>query len=138
MTPGLVRTLVKVYAAVSEKRVNEISKKELQLTHSEYGNFQKLRFHGLIAKYKPEGVWEKGKWLMTSRGADFLKGNLRIPDRVQTFRNRVTDHAEDYVSVKDVIGTEPYWDSVPDFAIAALPEDVAVQYDERGQGMLAI
>ena len=118
LTPGLVKTLVKVYARVCEKGKNIIDKKELQLTHSEYGNFQKLRFHGLIAKNIVDGEWIKGEWVITHRGAQFLHGEIQIPIRVLTFRNRVEDHDEILVTVRDVIGTQPYFEKDFDYQIA--------------------
>lgn len=111
LTPGLVRTLVEVYKFVSAKGENIVSKKELKLSHSQYGNFQKLRFHALIAKYKVNGEWHRGEWLLTKRGADFLKGMVQIPDRVQTFRNKVEDRSGILVTVTDVMKTEPYWET---------------------------
>lgn len=114
MTPGLVNTLVMVYKEVNEKGENRIHKNDLKLTHGEYGNFQKLRFHALIAKYKVNGEWRRGEWLLTRRGAEFLKGETTIPDRVQTFRNKVTAHGGEQVSIAQVIGEKPYFET--DFA----------------------
>lgn len=111
ITPGLVKTLVKVYKAVSAKRENAVSKKDLSLTHSEYGNFQKLRFHGLIAKYKVDGEWHKGDWLITHRGAQFLRGEIEIPEKVLTFRNKVEGHTDETVNIKNVMASEPYFET---------------------------
>lgn len=110
LTPGLVRTLIEVYKTVSAKGENVISKKDLKLTHSQYGNFQKLRFHGMIAKYKVDGVWNKGQWVLTHRGGDFLKGKIQVPVKVQTFRNQVVDHDTELVTVRDVMKSEHYWE----------------------------
>lgn len=116
LTPGLVRALVKVYKVISEKSENCVSKDDLDLTHSEYGNFQKLRFHALIAKYKVDGKWQRGKWLMTKRGGDFLKGKIAVPAKVQTFRNKVVAHDFQRVYVKDILSVEPYFEHYEDFA----------------------
>lgn len=115
ITPGLLATLVKVYAGVSSKGENIIRMDELELSHSEFGNFQKLRFHALIAKHKVEGVWKRREWLMTRRGADFLKGNIDIPYRVQTFRNEVVAHDAKKIFIKDVLGTAPYFEGYEEF-----------------------
>lgn len=115
LTPGLVTTLVKVYAKVCEKQENKVEKSELDLDHSEYGNFQKLRLHALIAKYKEDGRVHRGTWVITKRGADFLKGKIEIPDRVRTFLNRVEAHSDNMVNVTRVMAGNPYWEEHSDF-----------------------
>jgi hypothetical protein len=111
LTPGLVKTLVKIYKAVAQKGENKIHPhNEMNLTTTEHMNMTKLRFHAMIAKYKENGEIERGYWLITKRGSDFLKGKINVPHRVQTYRNRVKAHDENYVYVKDVIGTEPFWE----------------------------
>lgn len=123
LTPGLVNTLVKIYNRVQVKNENCVSKRELSLTHSEYGNFQKLRFHGLIARYRPDGRWDRMSWLITRRGGQFLRGEIQVPARVRTFRNKVTGHDEELVDIKKVIGTEPYWDQKFSFEFVELFDD---------------
>ena len=117
ITPGLVKTLVKVYQQVCSKEQNLVHKDELNLDHSEYGNFQKLRFHALIAKYKENGVWIRGGWVITRRGAQFLRGAQAIPKKVQTYRNKVVAHDPDLVFVKDVMRSTQYWEDYGDFAM---------------------
>lgn len=128
LTPGLVKTLVKFYQGVCNKSENKLTKDDLELTHSEYGNFQKLRFHALIAKVKVDGHWDRRTWLLTRRGADFLKGRIEVPHRVQTFRNEVIGHDPRTVFVKDVIDLEPYFESYDDFKnqmdFMELPEEL--------------
>lgn len=127
LTPGLVNTLVKVYTQVCSTGKNVINKKSLNLSHSEYGNFQKLRFHALIAKYIVDGEWHKGEWLITHRGAQFLHGEIQVPVRVLTFRNHVEDHDEQLVTVTNVIGTQPYFEKEFDYQVAKVaPEQVSL------------
>lgn len=116
ITPGLVRALVKTYQTISSNGENKVAKDEIKLSHSEYGNFQKLRFHGLIAKYKVEGKWVRGTWLLTRRGAEFLKGRIEIPAKVQTFRNKVVGHDPRMVKVADVMDVQPYFESYENFS----------------------
>lgn len=120
LTPVLVDSLIEAHKAVVRNNENHFEKADLQLSHSQYGNFQKLRFHGLIAKFKEDDglgrkVWRRGHWLITKRGAAFLKGEEDIPYQVQTFRNRVVDHDSRNVNIKDVIGNVPYLESFADF-----------------------
>jgi len=116
LTPLLVNGLVKMKQKIINKNENRIHlQNDLNLSKSEYNNFQKLRFHGLIAHCKNEdGSRDSGYWLITKRGNDFLRGLLAIPSRVRTFRNHVVDHESRLVYIKDVIGSTPYAESVDD------------------------
>ncbi len=94
---------------VIQKGENKIHlQKDLNLTKTEYNNFQKLRFHGLIARYKEDGKNTAGCWLITKRGAEFLNGVISVPTRVKTFRNKVVEHDTDLVKVVDIIKRYPF------------------------------
>lgn len=117
MTVGLVKTLVKCYEHVCRTNCNVFKMNDLKLDHSEYGNFNKLRFHGLIAKYRVDGEVQNREWVITRRGVAFLKGELQIPLRVKTFRNRVVDHDEEMVTVTNIMKNQLYWEDKFDFSI---------------------
>lgn len=117
ITPILVNSLVVAYKVVAKRQANYFNKHELELDHSEYGNFQKLRFHALIARYKVDGDWKKGDWLITSRGFKFLQGKIAIPKRVKTYKNKVIDHDTELVYLKDVVGSDPYMETDFDFEV---------------------
>jgi hypothetical protein len=58
LTPGLVSGLIKAVQAVHAKHENLFHLQgDLRLTHNEYANFQKLRFHALVAKSGKPGWW---------------------------------------------------------------------------------
>ena len=116
ITPGLVGTLVKIYKRVCEKQENIVHMNELELDHSEYGNFQKLRFHALIAKYRKDGEIVHRSWVITRRGAEFLRSNKQIPDRVRTLLNHVIAHSERLVNLTDVMRSDISWEGYEDFA----------------------
>lgn len=109
ITPGLVGILIKCYDFVKENDQNRFKMNELKLSHSEYGNFQKLRFHALIAKHKVGGEWVEREWVITSRGVDFLCGRVSIPIRVQTFRNKVADHDTSLIHIRQVWQSDLPW-----------------------------
>lgn len=127
ITPGLVTALIKVKHAVLAKGVNSIhTRKDMdgtpqELSKGEYGNFTRLRFHGLVAKDDDAG---SGYWLLTKRGNAFLKGLEDIPSKVQTLNNRVTDHSETYVNVLDVMGSQPWFEDINDTERERVPVDV--------------
>lgn len=116
ITPMMVRTLVKFRMAVMSKGKNEVhilddmKDKDFELTRHEWNNFSRLRFHALVAKVKDES----GYWLMTKRGADFLNGKVEIPKSVWVNNNKVVDHDEILVKVKDVINDLPYMEQFED------------------------
>ena len=124
LTPGLVGVLVKFRTAVIRKGVNKLHvPRDLDLSKTEYNNFQKLRYHGLVAKFRVNGIHDQGYWLLTRRGASFLKGDIQIPSKVKTYRNRVIDHAGELVTVKDVLGITPYFETISDIEFeVAVPE----------------
>lgn len=120
LSPILVKTLVKFKAAVIQKGENKIHlRDDLELTKSEYTNFQKLRFHGLVAKYKIEGKNIYGYWVLTRRGSDFLKNEITVPVKVKTYRNKVIGYSEARVTVIDVIKSPVYVDNIDIFSMEA-------------------
>jgi hypothetical protein len=124
ITPGLVSALVKFYVAVCDKGENDIHllremTGEQKLLPHEWNNWTKLRFHGLVAKTD-----HAGSWLLTHRGAEFLKGQLSIPVEVQTYRNEVTGHSDQTVFIKDVVGKLPYFEAREDIRF-----DIATEAD---------
>jgi len=113
LTPGLVKGLAKFYAVVVSKGENSVHLLKdmdgsFKLTPHEWNNWTKLRFHGLVARVDKDS--HSGYWLLTRRGADFLKGNIAVPSKVQTFRNKVVAHDIKKVFLKDVVGTNPYFE----------------------------
>lgn len=115
ITSGLVNALVKFRRAVIAKGDNSVhTRKDMdgtpnELEKSEYANWTMLRYHGLVAKDKGAG---RGYWLLTHRGAEFLKGNLAVPARVKVLNNHIVDRDQQYVSIRDVLGTVPYFETI--------------------------
>lgn len=88
LTPGLVKSLVKFGEAIKCKGINDIHlQTEVDLTKNEYNNFQKLRYWGLVHHADKENI-KSGRWLLTSNGSRFLKGEIKMPKKVKTFRNQ--------------------------------------------------
>jgi len=108
LNSGLVSILVKAIQFVHEHNRNEFHlQKDLHLTVNEFCNLTKLRFHGLVAKVdgKP------GYWLITSRGGLFLRDEIAVPLRVQTFRNRVIGHSPELVHIGELRGKIPAFET---------------------------
>lgn len=116
LTPGLVGCLVKAIKLVHQKNENIVSLAELDLSHTEYTNFYKLRLHGLIAKYRIDGEWQRGKWLITKRGAQFLADRLAVPVRVETLRNKVVGHDEVRLYIHEIMSSDlPEFDGYQEY-----------------------
>lgn len=117
LTPGLVKVLVKFKQEVINRQRNLINPNKLaNLTHTEKANFQKLRFHALVAKVRVEGEHPAGMWLLTRRGSQFLLGQISVPRRVFVFRNDVKEHDTDLAFVGQILRSGlPTFDGFYDF-----------------------
>lgn len=128
LSKGLVWTLVKFKQAVIYAGKNDIRPDamiplfagDLETYHKAMANFQKLRFHALVAKVREGGDPVAGRWLLTRRGSQFLLGNVSIPKRVFVYDNEVKEHDAEEVFVSDVIKTSPVWDGKFEFEYAAV------------------
>lgn len=128
LTLGLVDTLKIVAKEVIKRDVNDVHIKDLNLTNSQFGNFNKLRYHALIAKVKIGGEHMQGRWLVTRRGWAFLKGEA-VPEYVITFRNNVVDHAENLVTIYD-IDKSVYFDDITKLQWTPMQADDAINYSK--------
>lgn len=68
-----------------------------------YGNFQKLRYHGLITPVRDEaGNKIKGRWLITRNGWAFLRGDIALPIYVLIRENHIVSRADEQIKAKNV------------------------------------
>lgn len=115
LSPALVDLLAIAGRRVKEQGgLNEIHKRDLELNTSQYGNFQKLRYFGLITHVDDEGT----AWLITRQGWSFLRGDWQAASRVQTYQNRIMQRDPKRVTVHDVMRKRDqveYWPSARDF-----------------------
>jgi hypothetical protein len=141
LNKGLVNVLIKVRKQVIAKGENKVLISELNLNTTEFCNFQKLRYHAMIAKCKDgDGKRIGGYWLLTRRGNLFCKGLISVPQKVGTFRNVIRKKSLEIVSLSDVLTSSelPYWDSLEYFnyefeEINDIDEDL---WEENGQGKI--
>lgn len=75
---------------------------------SHYNNFQKLRYHGLIAKLKIDGLPVKNEWVITRNGFRFLRGRIGLPNHVLIKNNHVVERSDVLVSLTDVWRGAPF------------------------------
>jgi len=58
--------------------------RDLDLTKNQYNNFQKLQYFGLVSR-TPKG------WFPTPVGIGFIRGDIRVWDKVATLSNVALD-----------------------------------------------
>ena len=103
---GIIRSLYKMAKYVKTTGFNKVHpEKDLELTTSEYNNFQKLRYHGLVAKYKYEGEIEAGYWLITHKGYGFLNNNFGTAKYVEVFNNRIVGYSDKIMLMHEIVGS---------------------------------
>lgn len=107
MTPGLADILIVMLKRVRDTNKNHIKLRDLYdvLTPYQTTQMSKLRFHGLIAKHRDTDGRHDG-WLLTKRAGLWLKNEVRIPLRVQVYRNHITDKSVETVGAYDIIGAD--------------------------------
>jgi len=64
---------------------------------SNYNNFQKLRYHGLIAQTDL-----RDHWVITRNAWAFLRGDKELPKFVLVRNNHIVDRSPELISAKDV------------------------------------
>ncbi len=110
LTPGLVNTLKKFGDAVNRKGNKIHIRNDLILDISENNNFQKLKYWGLVAKYKVDGNHLAGYWVLTRLGGGFLRNEALVSKKVETEDNCKTGESHEKVKINDFFGIkEEYW-----------------------------
>ena len=103
LTVALIESLARLAVAGGKAPLSELS-----LSRSQWTNFQKLRYWGLVGKaYDKEGLRDRNAWEITRRGWRFLNGTERVPKLVWTFRGEFVRWEGALMAIDDVI--EGYW-----------------------------
>lgn len=94
---------------------------DLDLTHSEQDNFQKLRYFGLVEKsFDSDGLRIKGCWRITTKGRLFVEGSVWCYPAVWTWRGDPIRFEEEPVEITDIL---PPIQEAADYAAEAQPHD---------------
>lgn len=89
---------------------------EFELTYGQRSSITMLRHHGLVFKIRnAQKKQVPGHWGITKRGAGFLRGGLKVPLKVRTFDNRVTDHSPEMIDFRGVMRSDPKGLPIVDF-----------------------
>jgi hypothetical protein len=120
LTPGLINTLKKFALAVASKGNKIHIRHDLTLDISENNNFQKLKYWGLVAKYRIGNHHPAGYWILTRLGSEFLRGEKDVAQKVFTENNEKKYESEERINIKDKIGTDYWQDRYPNINQEAL------------------
>lgn len=102
LNKGLCGAMIRVYM---KNKTGAVKISEI-LTHNQVCNFQKLKYWCLVEKI---GEQEKGgHWRLTYHGERFVKGEIAIPLKVQTFRGKTFDLSGEVVKIGDVVDGYQY------------------------------
>lgn len=121
MSRSLVHILIKAYQC--EKYVFHLQN-DLNLSKSEYANFQKLKYWGLVKKDDDN----LGYWEITSAGFDFLENKIPVFRFVWTYNNKVVDTSDDKVLLSDLKFEDFGFKKRNEYSDDAVPE-FSVRYD---------
>lgn len=111
---GLIRTLAIFAGAVARSGRNAILVNKLdEMNHNQKSNFQKLRYHGLVAMNDDKD----GTWRLTLDGHRFLSGDLRVPKKTLVFDNRILERSQETTCMGEAINEDdvPYWQKREDY-----------------------
>ena len=102
--------LIKLY---KESVRNNNQSVHINVFSKQRSNFYTLKYWGMIeGSEKVEGKRTAGMWKPTTKGIQFLLGNLSIPSHVETLNNKVVRFSGDNVFVRDVLGKKFNYDEL--------------------------
>lgn len=115
------RTLMKLAAVVRQRmgegktftEANKIYMSGLHdvLTATETDQKTILRYHGLIAKVKVEGVHKNSLWAITTWGWAFLRGEVTSKS-VTVWRGIIQERSQEVINIRDALATDgTMWDN---------------------------
>ena len=107
---GLAHGLYELFVAGG----GPINLRSLKLTRTQWTNFQKLRYWGLVSRTK-----EDGEWTLTAKGADFIIRGTTIPKWVYTYRGDTVRFEGEACIFNEV--HYPKYDKKPDYVATATP-----------------
>jgi len=77
--------------------------KDLELTHNQACNFQKLAYWEVVEKHFEYGIRKGGYWHLTHKAVEIIDGT-NFPKSITTFNNKVMEISGERTRLKDVLG----------------------------------
>jgi hypothetical protein len=109
LSAGLLSGLVILEARSPWKSVNL---RELGLSRTQWDNFQKLRYWGLVEHH---GSTKSGVWSLSDLGRQFLANVARVQPVVFTYRGEVVSYDGDAVTAEQVLRSTPFFDRYEEY-----------------------
>lgn len=109
LSPMLVEALYKFREAVRHYGRNRIHFRDdmgagpFKLSFDQINNMSKLRYHGLIVHADKDNR-RSGYWVLTSRGNQFLQGEIQIPRVALSQNDAVVGHEGELIHIKQIEG----------------------------------
>jgi len=109
MSPGLAGALVALARASGG---GIIGLGGVVLTHSQWDNFQKLRYWEVVNHH---GSKKSGMWSVSELGRMFIDRRSGLQPIAWTFRGEVVRRGGESTMIDEVLRDTPYWDSYQDY-----------------------
>lgn len=114
LTPGLAYLFLRAVDHVEKTGTNLVDKNVLfsDSSRSHYNNFNKLMYFGLVAyEENPDGSRVNHHFVITTNGLRFARGEMKMPMRVKTYRNKKIEEDENEVGIEFFRGKYPEFES---------------------------
>jgi len=96
LNKGLCGAIIKIYSQVGK---NPIKISDI-LTHNQSCNFQKLKYWSLVEKVGDQG--KGGQWKLTEDAEAFIKREISLPKKAQTFRGKTVSFSPENVYINEI------------------------------------
>jgi hypothetical protein len=111
LSGNLIEGLDRLYRHAGLKFANL---RVLDMERVQWDNFQKLKYWGLVEQLKVKS----GEWRVTPKGEAFLRGRLKVPSSVITYRGIFVEYEGDDIGPEDAVEE---WKHRPEYAEDAVP-----------------
>lgn len=81
---------------------------KLNLTNSQFTNFQKTQYFGLAIRAKDAEGKINNEWILTNAGLEFLAGRRQMPKQVFVFNGKVSRVSTEKVYIDEITNCVQY------------------------------
>lgn len=107
LNKNLVKALMTFAKRLKDTNGGDFSLDSIGLSHSQQANWQKLQYFGLIER---DGDNDRvNKWSITPTGYAFLRGDIAVLDRVNTFNKAIRPNSQAQMKYCKQIVEIGYW-----------------------------